>query len=153
LRNQFCFCILHVFLRNTCSTFFLCNSCRESRLEEPEPRRAEEADRGEGSDLESVSVTRSGKRGRRSLAIGRSEEAAAPPRNAKRSRPSAPTVAAAGDAEQVALTSPSSSKKVQGRMSDSGVMVSVKDGRVLSRHLELKKAYGTGHRNILNTNT
>ena len=147
------FCILHVFLRNTCSTVFLCNSCRESRLEEPEPRRAEEADRGEGSDLESVSVTRSGKRGRRSLAIGRSEEAAAPPRNAKRSRPSAPTVAAAGDAEQVALTSPSSSKKVQGRMSDSGVMVSVKDGRVLSRHLELKKAYGTGHRNILNTNT
>jgi hypothetical protein len=53
----------------------------------------------------------------------------------------------------VALTSPSSSQKVQGRLSASGVMVSVKDGRVLSRHLELKKAYGTGYRNILNTNT
>jgi len=115
-----------------------------------------EAEPATESDLDAPGFVnhRGGKRGRRASGVGRpegSEAAAATPR--KRTRQSVPTDTAVGVDAQVALTSPSSSQKVQGRLSVSGVMVSVKDGRVLSRHLELKKAYGTGYRNILNTNT
>jgi len=53
----------------------------------------------------------------------------------------------------VSLLSPDKSQKVKGRVSASGVVVSVKDGRVLSRHLELKQMFSTGYRNAKNTNT
>ena len=51
--------------------------------------------------------------------------------------------------------SPDKSQKIKGCVSASEVVVSVKVGRVLSRHLELtgKKTFSTGDRNAKNTNT
>ena len=39
------------------------------------------------------------------------------------------------------------------KVSASGVVVSVKVGLVLSRHLEFKQTFSTGYRNAKNTNT
>ena len=45
-------------------------------------------------------------------------------------------------------------QKVQGRVNASGIVVSVKDGRVLGKHLELKlMGFTTSYRNPRNTNT
>jgi hypothetical protein len=43
--------------------------------------------------------------------------------------------------------------KVKGRVGANGLVVSAKDGRVLSKHLELKQAFSHGYRNPHNTNT
>ena len=51
------------------------------------------------------------------------------------------------------LLSPDKSQKIKGRVSASCVVVSVKDGSVLSRHLELKQTFSTGYSNAKNTNT
>ena len=51
------------------------------------------------------------------------------------------------------MLSPDKSQKIKGRVGASGVVVSVRDGRVLSRHLELKQTFSTGYRNAKNTNT
>ena len=59
----------------------------------------------------------------------------------------------AGDADEVSMLSPDKRQKIKSRVSASGVLVSVKDGRVLSRHLELKQTFPTGYRNAKNTNT
>ena len=65
-----------------------------------------------------------------------------------------------GDADGVSLLSPDKSQKIKGSRgsaSASGVvvtsLVSIKDGRVLSRHQELKQTFSTGYRNAKNTNT
>ena len=64
-----------------------------------------------------------------------------------------PSSESAGDADEVSLLSPDQSQKIKGHVSASGVVVSVKDGRVLSRHLEPKQTFSTGYRNANNTNT
>ena len=122
-------------------------SCRQPRRSQAEPENEAASD----SDLEAAPVNARGKRGRRSAGFGRpdvSEAAATPGR--KRHRASAES---AGDADEVSLLSPDKSQKIKGRVSASGVVVSVKDGRVLSRHLELKQTFPTSYRNAKNTNT
>ena len=64
-----------------------------------------------------------------------------------------PSSESAGDADEVSLLSPDKSQKIKGRVSASCVVVSVKDGSILSRHLELKQTISTGYRNAKNTNT
>ncbi len=74
-----------------------------------------------------------------------------PPNSRKRQRGAADAV---GDAAEASLLSPDKMQKVQGRVNASGIMVSVKDGRVLGKHLELKQlGFTVGYRNPKNTNT
>lgn len=74
-----------------------------------------------------------------------------PPHSRKRQRGAAD---ADGDAAEASLLSPDKMQKVQGRVNASGIMVSVKDGRVLGKHLELKQlGFTVGYRNPKNTNT
>ena len=66
-----------------------------------------------------------------------------------------PSSESAGDADGMSLQpllSPDKSQKIKG-LSASGMVVSVKDGRVLSRHLDLKQTFSTGYSNAKNTNT
>jgi hypothetical protein len=58
--------------------------------------------------------------------------------------------------EELPLSPQASDKvnlKVKGRVGANGLVVSAKDGRVLSKHLELKQEFFHGYRNPLNTNT
>ena len=108
------------------------------------------------SDLADAPANASSKRGRKANPIGRSardasERAAvpAPPHSRKRQRG-----AADSDAAEASLLSPDKVQKVQGRVNASGIVVSVKDGRVLGKHLELKQlGFTVGYRNPKNTNT
>ena len=108
------------------------------------------------SDLADQSASAPSNRGRRSNPIGRSprevsERTVATPSGRKRPREAAEAV---DDAAEASLLSPDKRKKVQGRVSASGLVVSVKDGRVLGKHLELKQmGFTTGYRNPKNTNT
>ena len=107
------------------------------------------------SDLADAPTNASSRRGRKANPIGRSardaSERAAPPHSRKRQRGAADTV---GDAAEASLLSPDKMQKVQGRVNASGIMVSVKDGRVLGKHLELKQlGFTVGYRNPKNTNT
>ena len=89
------------------------------------------------SDLADAPTNASSRRGRKANPIGRSardaSERAAPPHSRKRQRGAAD---ADGDAAEASLLSPDKMQKVQGRVNASGIMVSVKDGRVLGKHLE-----------------
>ena len=111
------------------------------------PRRAQAEHNAEAAgevDLEAAPVSARGKRGRRSAGLGRPdvlEATATPGRATKRHMASAESAG------------PDKSQKVKGCLSASGVVVSVKHGRVLSRHLELKQMFSTGYRNAKNTNT
>ena len=108
------------------------------------------------SDLADPPASASSRRGRRSNPIGRSprdasERAVPTPQSRKRQREAAEAVA---DPAEASLLSPDKMKKVQGRVNASGIVVSVKDGRVLGKHLELKQmGFTTGYRNPKNTNT
>ena len=107
------------------------------------------------SDLEAAPAR--SKRGRKSAGVGRCWPAsvssagaeAAATASRKRQRPSAES---AGNVEEESLLSPDK-KKIKGRLSASGMMVSVKDGRILGKFLELKQTFATGYRNPKNTNT
>jgi hypothetical protein len=57
--------------------------------------------------------------------------------------------------EELLNISPQASDKVKvkGRVGANGLVVSAKDGRVLSKHLELKQEFSHGYRNPHNTNT
>ena len=102
-----------------------------------------------------------GRRGRKSAGVGRSDVSGAgaeAPATAgrKRQRPSAES---AGDVQEESLLSPDKTR-IKGRLtrlthglSASGMMVSVKDGRILGKYLELKQPFATGYRNPKNTNT
>ena len=58
-----------------------------------------------------------------------------------------------GDAAEASLLPPDR-KKVQGSVNASGLVMGVKDGRVLGKHLELKKmGFTTNYRNLQTTNT
>ncbi len=123
-----------------------------ARHEEAEPAAAEH-DAESGSDL-AQSEPSSRKRGRRSSTVGKplkaspAEEATTAVR--KRPKKSEPTD---DDTEDMSLLSPSTKGKAKGRVSASGLVVSAKDGRVLSKHLELKQMFGTGYRNPANLKT
>ena len=140
-------CVAHFTLQKRCDQ--QSPPCRQARPAQAEP----EAEAAADSDLDSAPVIVRGRRGRRSAGIGRPDaggiEGFATP-GRKRPRASAET---AGEADEESLLSPDNSKKIKGRVSASGMVVSVKDGRVLSRHLELKQMFATGYRNPINTNT
>ena len=126
----------------------------------PPPAAPPPSDGGAGSDpsdsdLGDALAKASSKRGRKANPIGRSardaSERAAPPHSRKRQRGAADAV---GDAAEASLLSPDKVQKVQGRVNASGIVVSVKDGRVLGKHLELKQlGFTVGYRNPKNTNT
>ena len=107
------------------------------------------------SDLDAAPAQgrRGRKCGRKSAGVGRSDVSGAgaeAPATAgrKRHRPSAES---AGNVQEESLLSPDK-KKIKGRLSASGMMVSVKDGRILGKFLELKQTFATGYRNPKNTN-
>ena len=67
----------------------------------------------------------------------------------KRNRTS---VESAGNVVEESLLSPDRTR-IKGKVAASGMVVSIKDGRVLGRHLELKQTFATGYRNSKITNT
>ena len=124
----------------------------------PPPSGGEAVSDPSESDLADPPANATSRRGRRSNPIGRSprdasERAVPTPqsRGRKRQREAAEAV---GDAAEASLLSPDKLQKVQGRVNASGIVVSVKDGRVLGKHLELKlMGFTTSYRNPRNTNT
>ena len=122
----------------------------------PPPSGGEAVSDPSESDLADPPANATSRRGRRSNPIGRSprdasERAVPTPQSRKRQREAAEAV---GDAAEASLLSPDKMQKVQGRVNASGIVVSVKDGRVLGKHLELKlMGFTTSYRNPRNTNT
>ena len=124
-------------------------SVRCSRL-----RRCRYCNDADDSDLQ---LQPSRKRGRRSISVGRAstnQTASAGRRPSKESAPSAPADDAEPAEEELLLSPQASDKvKVKGRVGANGLVVSAKDGRILSKHLGLKQAFSHGYRNPHNTNT
>ncbi len=121
---------------------------------ESEPAAAE-LDESE-SDLAQLDTTSARKRGRKSSTVGKSlrESPGEAATTAVRKRPKKSVFEPASDGtEETSLLSPSTKDKAKGRVSASGLVVSAKDGRVLSKHLELKQMFGTGYRNPANSKT
>ena len=113
------------------------SSCRQPRRAQAEPEAEAASD-----SLEAAPVSAGGKQGRRSAGFGRpdtSEAAETPSR--KRHRASAESIC---DADGVSLLSPDKSQRIKGRVGAGGLVVSDKDGRVPSRHLDLKQTFPTG---------
>ena len=111
------------------------------------------------SDLAQLDTTSARKRGRKSSAVGKSlrESPGEAATTAVRKRPkksvSEPASDGTEESRETSLLSPSTKDKAKGRVSASGIVVSAKDGRVLSKHLELKQMFGTGYRNPANSKT